>query len=684
MKKMGSSSIDEALVKHDEFKQEQELCDWVKSKIEEIRQGSARVAHEAIWMQNIAAVLGFTGLQYNAVTKSLQPINRVGNASRRNRMQVNKLLPALQTRLAKLTKNPPKYDVRPNDMTQEAKDNARFKLDILNAKWDDLKINQKRYELMMFAEECGHAYLGINWDDSLGNLIEDPETGEVMFEGDIRIDVISPFEIFPDPLAKSFEEAKYLIRAKVRPLHYFIDQYGEKGAKVKEEEVWLQSAQFQSRINTMNTRGPSAGTQNQATKNSAIEMTYYERPSRKYPKGRMIITASGVLLKNDELPCGKFPLVKFDCVIIGGKYYSESLITHARPVQDQYNQIIRRRADWANKLLNGKYIYAKGSEVIREAFTDEQAEMVQYTPVPNAPDGGRPQAADIPTIPSYAYEEENRLREQFDEIMGLGDMDRGVLPAAGIPAIGMQLLLEGSEQRISPEIEQHEMAYAEIGALILDYVQAYYKTPRKIKFLGKNSYLVKDVEGKMLEGSNDVTVIKGSTVPNSKALRRQELINAYDRGLMGDPADPAVRSNLMRLLEFGDISEAYIDEAINQARADAVAKQVRQNIMPEIAECDPHQKILTELSRIRKTEEWDTFDEDKKELWAAVFEECLRLQGELTGALPPKLSPDEQAMAESDAEAEFAKEAPPPPPELSETPASDQLAAQTENMGAEI
>lgn len=659
--------------KADEIK----LASWIKSKVDEVRSGAVRTAHESIWMQNIAAVLGFSGLMYNATTKTFQPINRAGAALRKNRINVNKLLPALQTRLAKLTKSPPKYDVRPNDMTQESRDNARFKLDILNAKWDDLELNQKRYELLMYVEQCGHAYLGLYWDDSLGNLIADPMTGEERFEGDMRVDVISPFEVFPDPLAKSFDEAKYWIRCKIRPIDYFVDQYGEKGAEVKEEEVWLLSSQFQTRINSMNTKGTTSGSEGGATKHCAIEMTYIERPSKKYPKGRMIVSANGVILKQAELPCGKINIVKFDCAVIGGKYYSESFVTHARPIQDQFNNVIRRRTDWTNKLLNGKLIYAKGAEIIREGATDESGEMIQYTPVPNAPNGGEPHSMDMPNIPSYAYEEEARLDAQMNEIMGLGDMDKGILPAAGIPAIGMQLLLEGSEQRISPEIEQHEMSFAKFGTLVLDYVQKLYKTPRKIKFLGKSSYIVKEVEGGSLEGCNDVTVIRGSSVPSSKALRRQELLNAYDRGLLGDPADMNVRANVLKLLEYGDIGEIYIDEALSQARADKIAKMVRQNQMPDIAECDPHFQILKELRRIRISDEYDTFDQDRKDLWGAVFEECLRLSGEQTGATPPKLSPEEEQMAMGEAEAEFQRDAPPPPPDIGlEAPAGAQLDEQ--------
>lgn len=619
---------------------------WVRTKLEEIRTSASRTSHEGIWMQNTAYVLGFPGMQWNAAARSFAPVNNASSFNRRNKIYVNKLLPALQNRLARLCKNQPRYDVRPNDSTQEAKDNAKFKLDILMAKWDDLRINQKRSSLIMWAQQTGHAYLGVYWDDTLGNKMFNAETGEVDFEGDIRVDVISPFEIFPDPQAKCFDDARYFIRAKVRPLQYFRDHYGEKGAEVKSEETWLLSAQFENRINSMNTRGPSGGTGSGGNRDTALELSYYERPCKKYPNGRFIVEASGIRLVDEELPVGKIPLVKFDDITIGGKYYSECVTTHARPIQDQYNQLIRRRAEWTNRLLKGGYLSPRGNGMIREALTDEQAEVIQYDVVPNAPGGGEPKPLQIPMIPQWAYTEEDKLDMMMNEIMGLGEASQGNLPSASIPAIGMQLLVEQDQTRIGVMIEQHEFAFADVGMLILDYVQKLYVTPRKMKFAGKNSYIVKDVSGEALQGSNDVSVVRGSMNPSSKSLRRQELLNLYDRGLLGDPADPKVRQNLLADLEFGDISEPYLDIAIDQNRIKKFITDVEGGIFPDIDEADNFAEAYKEFSRYRKSEKFTTLEPEIQQLLIQVRQVFLDKLMEASGAKPPEVTPEMQAEAE--------------------------------------
>jgi len=87
---------------------------------------------------------------------------------------------------------------------------------------------------------------------------------------------------------------------------------------------------------------------------------------------------------------------------------------------------------------------------------------------------------DMPQMPAWAYQEEQKLDEQFNEISGISEVSKGQLPSASIPALGMQILIEADDTRIGVMTEQHEHSYAKVGTFILDYVQRYYKTYRKI------------------------------------------------------------------------------------------------------------------------------------------------------------------------------------------------------------
>jgi len=646
-----SQQIDEMSEKKDEL----ELSSWVRQKLEERRSMATRISHEGIWMNNCAAVVGFNGLRFSSATRTLQPINRPGSAFPSKQIQVNKIISTLQNRLARLCKSPPKYDVIPNDNTQDAKDNARFKLDVLNSKWNDLKLNLKRIALYMWLQECGHAYLYTFWNDAKGELLRG-EDGEWIFEGDVDVEVVSAFEVFPDPQARSLDECNDLIRAKVRDLQYFKDQYPENGAQVKAEETWLMSLQWESRISTMNARGTATGYQTQAGNNSAIEITYFQKPSTKHPEGRMIVVANGIKLADKPLPIGKISFSKFDDIPVGGKYYPEAVVTHLRPVSEQYNQGERRIADWINKTVAGKFLSPRGNQLIQESPSEISGEIWQYDPVPSAPNGGEPRALDIPTIPQWVFTQQDRYDSMFGEISGINEPSKGQMPSAQIPAIGMQLLVEQDETRIGVMTEQHEYAWAITGGHILDFIQKYYVTARKMKYLGKNEYVVSEVLGEKLQGNNDVIVVRGSTIPGSKVLKRQEIINAWQSGLLGDPADPKVRQNVLTQIEYGDVAEIYIDSALDAKMLKSITEQIEAGDMPDIHEMDNHVYFIQELNRYRKSEKFSLLSDVSKQILEAVIEECLRFLMIMSGAKQEPVSPEMQAQAQAKTQETMAQE----------------------------
>lgn len=587
--------------------QDRELVSYIKNKVEESRGQATRIAHEGIWMTNIAYLLGFDSIFYDPNLRQFRPAgnNAAGNNFiKRNRIHENILLPACQNRLARMLKSPPKYDVRPNSMDEDDKEAARLGIEIINSLWDRQQINRKRIDLGMWLQQCGHAYVCVSYDDQIGDPLVNPETGETMgYEGDVRVEVVSAFEGFADPLAKTFEDAFWFARCKVRKLDYFRTRYPERGALVKEEGVWLLSQQYEMRINTLNTVGPSSSGTSEQMKGAAVEIVYYEKRSQKYPNGRHIVVANGVLLENKELAVGEIPYAKFDDIIVAGKYFSETPVTHCRPLQDQYNRSLAKRADWVNKLLAGKYIAARGHGLIQESMNDQSGEIVEYDPVPGS---SEPKPMQLPVIPQYAYQETAEIKKSVYDIFGLSEVSRGQLPSASIPAKGIDLLLEQDETRIGIEVEEHEHSWARVGMLMLKFVDKCVKTDRKLKTKGKSlDYTVRNYNGDSLMKNFDVTVIRGSTVPNSKILKRQDIMNLYRDGLLGNPQDPSVIQRVLGMLEYGDVGEAWKDYHLNMGQVQKTIDQIEQGIVPVVDEKDNHIMHMTEKNYYRLSEKFD-------------------------------------------------------------------------------
>ncbi len=638
----------------EQTEEDKAIVAFVKTKLEEVRQSSARIAQEGINLTNVAYLCGFDSIYFDGTSKSFKPVPSPSQFIKRNRVHVNRILPTVQNRLARLLKNEPRWDVRPKSSDEEDKDAARLAEQVIIHLWDYLHINQKRIPMTMWLQQAGTAYLKVSWDPSLGTkkVLPKPnlETGtmeyEVVAEGDIRVEVKSFFQIFPDPLAKSAEEMGHFVEANIRPLSYFPDQYPERGSLVKEEDCWLNSLAYESRINSLNTTSGTAGSPATQLKNSAIELSYMEKPSKKHPYGRHLIVANGVKLKDDLLPIDELPIIKFDDIIIGGKFNGEAIITHLRPLQDQINKGKTMRAAWVNRMLTGKILAARGHNIAAEAFNDQSGEIIKYDHVINVPE---PHALQMPAIPQYAYEEERTLKDDINDTAGINEASRGQLPSSSIPAIGMQLLVEQDDTRIGVETESHEYSYADLGRILLKFVDKYYITERLLKVVGENmEYTVKKFKGTDLKENFDVQVIKGSTLPGSKVLKRQEILNLHDRGFYGNPQDPTTMQNTMEMLEYGDEYQGWKRHSLRKAQIQRGLEMIEAGEeLPPVSKYDDHALWLQELDDYRISDKFMKLQDSSQTMLLQLMEEHTDWIVQLTGMEQP--SDKDPEMQQTDA-----------------------------------
>lgn len=589
---------------------EKNLCEFIKNKVDKARQNPSRITFENNVVTNTAYALGFDSVYFDSRTRQLRPYSGANGYPNKSRVHANIVLPTLQNRLARLCKNPPRYDVRPNSNGVEDKDAARLTLKVINNVWDQERINEKRIELTMWQQQGGHAWGKVYWDpmrgkqtpvppemDAEGNIITE---GGIEYEGDIGFDVCSPLEIYVDTLARNLHDAQWLAQAKIRKLSYFRNQYGEQGARVKQEGAWLSSLQNLLKINNMSAKS-MGGQYALETEDAAIEIAYYEKPSKQFPQGRMIIIANGILLEYKSLPVGEINFVKFDDMKIGGKFFPESIVTHIRPLQDQYNRNLRRKAEFLNKGLNLKFIAPKGHGLSEESLTDN-TEVLQYNPVPNA---SEPKPVQAPQLPNYVYTDIDSIKSDINTVAGLSEVSFGEMPSASIPALGMQILQEADETRVGIITESNENSWADVGRLIAKYAAKFYKGQRYLKEAGQSGeYTVREFTGEDMRESFDVIVIKGSTVPNSKTLKRNDLMALFKEGLLGDPMDPAVRRKLLQTLEFGDISEVWEDQYVDDHQIKRSLDEIEEGLTPIIHPDDNHKAHFDFKNRIRKTDKF--------------------------------------------------------------------------------
>jgi hypothetical protein len=230
----------------------------------------------------------------------------------------------------------------------------------------------------------------------------------------------------------------------------------------------------------------------------------------------------------------------------------------------------------------------------------------------------------IPTIPAYVYDDIKVLSEEFDFISGINEASRGVAPGAQMPFRGMALLVEQDQTRMSVQTNRNEVGYARMGCCILKYVGKYFEMPRLLKVAGDGlEYSVKEFKGSDLNDNYDVIVVPGSSVPGSKVLKRQDIINAYQMGLLGDPQDPKLRAKVLRMLEYGDVAEMWKDQALDEQQVKKTIAAIESGTFDfknPGHEWDNHAFYIQEMNQYRKTDKFDGLSQKQQGLFNYVAE----------------------------------------------------------------
>ena len=119
----------------DQTEAEKALVAFVENELEQRRSSSARVAMEGIALTNVAYLCGFDSVYFDGVSRQFKPIPAPSQLVAKNKVHVNRILPTCQNRLARLLKNEPRWEVKPESGDEDDKDAARLAEEVLIQLW---------------------------------------------------------------------------------------------------------------------------------------------------------------------------------------------------------------------------------------------------------------------------------------------------------------------------------------------------------------------------------------------------------------------------------------------------------------------------------------------------------------------------------------------------------------------
>ncbi len=205
-----------------EVKRKKKLAEEICADFEDRREKRRRL--ESGWLLNMNF---FSGNQYCDVS----PIGGVQEEDKQyywqSRRAFNHIAPAVEARIAKLTRLRPTLKARAFSDEDGDLRAAKLASGILSFVKERVGLNDIVSRATLWAEICGSAFYKVAWDCTGGRQVGLDGENLPVYEGEVNITAVSPFEMYPDSLSvESLEGVQSLIHAKTVPVSYIAETFG--------------------------------------------------------------------------------------------------------------------------------------------------------------------------------------------------------------------------------------------------------------------------------------------------------------------------------------------------------------------------------------------------------------------------------------------------------------------------
>jgi hypothetical protein len=417
------------------------------------------------------------------------------------------------------------------------------------------------------------------------------------FRGGPRLDHYDPRCVYLQPGVDRWENMEYYFVRVPYTVTKLREMFPEAADKIYAEPIYPANGS----LYTLDARtGTMATTRLQ---NQAFLFKYSERPSKLYPRGRIIFMCNQRILRVTENPYfrfQRFPLFHFSWIRIPGTLYSLPPIANAYQLQEQLNQVETKIYE-AMVLANApKLINPQGSGIADDEVTASTAQVLRPK---------RQYANTIAWLPSPELAPENfqrpgMLKKDMQAVMSVTDQELAATPndANGRYAAMAQA---ASDQTVGPVLRQH---YDEECDLIRCALILYQDNmPKDDTFSVFNENFLEEYAYSALNfNPYDLQVILDADdgLASNQAVRWDQISNAVQLGLFGQPGTPAFNAPLFVKAARWNIPGMIPDKSdIAIQNANAIIHQIENG------------------------EPWQPLPEDDAQKFTTVFTQWLAVNG---------------------------------------------------------
>lgn len=549
--------------------------------------------------------LWVSGHHYAKWDKNTQQITSNPKTDGRPKVAINKIYTTLRGVRSYVLQNRPKADVVPYNLTQDNLQKTAKLNEYLNFLHDRLHLRLKLRATMWHALKYSVGFWQVLFDDEEGD-----GTGEIV------VNVIDPYDLYWDPVARYPSEARYVILAVRRNLEDLKNdpKYKDADWEGVTSDSLIASSSLKSRMITYERGGQNYGLGAKKDQGTVIvkEYWYKERydeeveaeeddnlddstegetkPAQKQMQSKtriMLCTKIGDKIIRGPIDTGlkKFPFFRLPSDIEPLSMYGTGWVKNLISANRELNRTESSVAEYNNIANKAHLVIDKGAGV--RTITNQHGTFVERRR------GANIEPLPVPQLSAEAQNAIVRYNRYIEDLGALHEASLGRIPTGANSGVAIEALQQGDSNNLSELVENTEEFLEDVYEYILYLASQKYQFARNIittttagqkeflKIIGEGAAdTMKQDPGLTVIPENNIVDVKiGSWLANTPDGRRQavEKLSA----IMGQNGYQLPADFILEAFETGSIADVVLkmqqqQQKKQQQEQQAQAEQAQQ------------------------------------------------------------------------------------------------------------
>lgn len=429
--------------------------------------------------------------------------NGGGKPRHRIRNKYNFIKLVVEGKVSAATQKVPGYEIVPATNDPDDRAAARLAEQVAWFGYDKWRIRRATTMTVTNALVVDEGFAMPYFDTNVGPFVIDPDTEEVIGQGEIKILTLDADQVYWEP-GVDFEESRWWCIERAQPVDEVEQTPGFNGTTLK----------------------PDATTEDLPDVDQAemvLTTEYFERPCRRWTRGRHLkIAGDRQFVKEADYPCvdGQGRVVdepilhRLSWTVDPGSDHDAGLVSQLIDLQRTINDCWNKLLEFKNRGLVPQMLAPRGSNMTPR--TDEPGAITYYNPV----GGQTPQWEQPVRVPQELFQ---MLETSISHLRALA-ADTDVQAEADVAAKTVNAVIEQTAQRWQSFLGDLAEFHSRLMRHCLYLVARHYSEPRQIEIRGQYDWAsLQDFVGKDLRSQVNVRVSPGSILAKSRQQVMQEL-----------------------------------------------------------------------------------------------------------------------------------------------------------------